>query len=576
MSSLKHHPRPDFSREKWVSLNGTWDFQYDDDNIGLKECWFDRQKLERQIQVPFVYQCRASGINEKEIHEFLWYQRKVRIPDDFSGDIFLCFGAVDFCTQIWIDGVYVGEHRGGYTPFSFNISDYVTGSSFNMVVRVEDRVDCAQPRGKQYWGEHGNRCWYTPSSGIWQEVYLEERPKLYFDSIHCEPDIDNGMVSINYKMNMDPGDGSSCSFEILRDGVSKKKVITEICSKEGSLGIKIDEEDSVDETHFWTPDNPVLYDVSAVLDSGDSVRTYFGMRKISVSNGRVLLNNRFFYQRLILDQGYWEDTLLTPPSDEDIKKDVQLIKAMGFNGVRMHQKIEDPRFYYWADRLGLVVWGELPSAYRYCNEECMNLFSEMNSFIDRDFNHPSIICWVPLNESWGVRNIYSDNSQQNFALSMYYFIRALDGSRLCDTNDGWEQVTSDLSGIHDYVHDGEAFSKKWAVIERTLESSIDSRMIYSKGFKHTGQPILITEFGGIAFSSDFSDENWGYSGGEPNEESFIRRFSGLIKAVVRNSELSGFCYTQFADVMQEVNGLLKADRTPKLSLETIRAVITQV
>lgn len=377
-------------------------------------------------------------------------------------------------------------------------------------------------------------------------------------------------------MNMDPGDGSSCSFEILRDGVSKKKVITEICLKEGSLGIKIDEEDSVDETHFWTPDNPVLYDVSAVLDSGDSVRTYFGMRKISVSNGRVLLNNRFFYQRLILDQGYWEDTLLTPPSDEDIKKDVQLIKAMGFNGVRMHQKIEDPRFYYWADRLGLVVWGELPSAYRYCNEECMNLFSEMNSFIERDFNHPSIICWVPLNESWGVRNIYSDNSQQNFALSMYYYVKALDGSRLCDTNDGWEQVTSDLSGIHDYVHDGEAFSKKWAVIERTLESSIDSRMIYSKGFRHADQPILITEFGGIAFSSDFSDENWGYSGGEPDEESFIRRFSGLIKAIVRNKELSGFCYTQFADVMQEVNGLLKADRTPKLPLETIRAVITQV
>jgi beta-galactosidase/beta-glucuronidase len=298
------------------------------------------------------------------------------------------------------------------------------------------------------------------------------------------------------------------------------------------------------------------------------------MRKISIRDGHVLLNNKPFYQRLVLDQAYWEETLLTAPSDEAFKQDIERIKQMGFNGVRLHQKIEDSRFYYWADVLGLVVWAELPSTYSFNPVARQLSIESLTAFIERDRNHPSIICWVPLNESWGVRNIYANEEQQRFAVALYHLVKMLDGSRMVNTNDGWEQVSSDLCGVHDYIPDGERFSHVWKDLESLLEGTAQGRMIYASGYSYANQPILVTEFGGIAFNADMVGSHWGYAGGVEDERQFLSRLRSLISAIRLKKEIQGFCYTQLTDVMQEVNGLLHIDRSAKCSREEIRNIIT--
>jgi hypothetical protein len=302
----------------------------------------------------------------------------------------------------------------------------------------------------------------------------------------------------------------------------------------------------------------------------DKVKTYFGMRKISVKGDMILLNNRPLYQKLILDQGYWPESLITPPSDEAIKYDIEMTKKMGFNGARKHQKIEDPRYYYWADKLGLLVWGEVPSAYNFNSEEISNITLEFMEFINRDYNHPCIITWVPLNESWGVRNIVSDKNQQDFAKALYYTAKALDGTRLVSSNDGWEQVTSDINAVHDYVARGEAFEKKYSDNEKLFEGSVDWRMLYAEGEKYNGEPVIITEYGGIAFANNASGQNWGYGYGVKDEEDFFERYEGLLKAIKNTPYIRGYCYTQLTDVLQEVNGLMTPDRKMKVDIERVK------
>ena len=567
------HPRPDFARLNWLSLNGEWNFEFDDSDVGLKEKWFLNRKMKSKIEVPYVYQSKKSGINDSSLHEIMWYQKEIEVPSTFKKEVYLCFSAVDYKAQVWVNGYYLGEHEGGYTPFSFPITDYLNNNKALVTLRVEDKADCTQPRGKQYWKEKGDRCWYTPSSGIWQSVYLEERGEVFFTSLCCIPNIDDVTVKIDFSLNKKTRENEEISFTVMRDNREITSVKLSSLTKEDSITLHVKEDDMIDEIHHWSPDNPVLYTLKAEIDGKDSVTTYFGMRKVSTSNGKILLNNREFYLRLILDQGYWEDTLLTPPSDDDITKDIKIIKAMGFNGVRMHQKIEDSRFYYWCDKLGLAVWAELPSGYCFSDSECNNLLRDMGEFISRDYNHPSIIVWVPLNESWGVRNIYSNKKQQNFALALYNYIKYRDQSRLCDTNDGWEQVTSDICSVHDYVKDYSGLKKNWENIDKTLNTSVQNRKIYSEGFSHSDEPILITEFGGIAFNKDINKTNWGYSGGEESEESFLLRFNGLIKAIKENESIAGFCYTQLTDVMQEVNGIVKINREEKVALDKIREIV---
>ncbi len=569
------YPRPDFERNQWFNLNGTWDFQFDDKDQGEKEGWYRQNAtFEKQIVVPFCYQSQMSGIHDDLLHEIMWYRRVFNVPEDFRGKrVLLHFGAVDYAAKVWVNGQPVCTHKGGYVPFKADITNYLISGDNELTVRVEDRFECMQPRGKQYWKQTPDRCWYTATSGIWQTVWLEAVGQVYMDRVKFTPDIDRRDVKLELYLEQFPYD-MDLSVEVSYKGKIVHRSVRQVKSRISTVTIDVKEEDNIDEIHFWTPEHPNLYDVCLQLKKGDQlldeVKSYFGMRKISVQGDTILLNNRVYYQKLILDQGYWKESLLTPPSDEAIKKDVEYTKQMGFNGARKHQKIEDPRYYYWADRLGLLVWGEVPSGYEYNDEQTVNITNELIQFVNRDYNHPCIVTWVPLNESWGVRNIYSDQQQQDFAMSLYFLIRSLDQTRLISTNDGWEQVYSDISAVHDYMASGEKFLEKYADKEAILCKSAVGRMLYCEGTEYEGQPVLITEYGGIAM--DTGKAGWGYNGLVKGEEDFLKRYESITRAIQNTPYIRGYCYTQLTDVFQEINGLLTMDREFKINPDEVRKI----
>lgn len=570
------YPRPDFERSEWLNLNGEWEFEFDDNNIGEQEGWYKDTAFSRKIVVPFCFQSQMSNIDNQEMHENLWYKKAFELPCSFAGKrVLLNFGAVDYIAKVWINGEMAGIHKGGHTSFKMDITRFVTTGNNVVVIRSEDSYECAQPRGKQYWKQKPDGCWYTATSGIWQTVWLETAGEVYIDRIRMTPDIDMKNISIEVYLNK-TSINTEQSIEVSYKGTVLQKVSANLTERISKLTLDLKEDGYIDEIHYWTPEEPNLYDIQfTIIESGnitDKIKSYFGMRKISVKDEFILLNNKPYYQRLILDQGYWPQSLLTAPSDEAFAYDIEMTKKMGFNGVRKHQKIEDPRYYYWADKLGLIVWGEMPSAYNFNSEEMTNLTSEMTEFINRDYNHPCIITWVPLNESWGVRNIYVDKKQQDFARALYYTLRALDGTRLISTNDGWEQVESDICGIHDYIASGEEFTAKYIEKDNLLRSSANSyRMLYAEGVKYEGQPIMVTEYGGIAFATE-NKNNWGYNGVVNNEDSFFKRYSDITCAIRKIQYIKGYCYTQLTDVMQEVNGLLTAERKLKVDIEKIKKV----
>ena len=585
------HPRPDFVREDWLNLNGTWAFAFDDEDIGLAEGWqMPGEPLEGQIVVPFAYQTKMSGIGPTDdIHPVIWYKRTFVVPDTMCGKrILLHFGAVDYACRVFINGHVAGEHRGGYTPFCLEISGLLEEGENEVCLRVEDYPDVTQPRGKQYWQKGLMGCWYTPVSGIWQTVYLEAVGENWIRSIHITPDIDRREARAEIALNRAPGAACEAVLEVSYDGqavqtlrVSLKERITTVPV---SLNVRVSPE--LDGMLLWSPASPYLYDLKVtLLENGqteDSVQTYFGMRKVEVRKGRVYLNNCPLYQRLILDQGYWPDSLLTPPSDDAIRQDIQLTLDFGYNGARKHQKLEDPRYYYWADRMGLLVWGEVPSPYLFCDEEVRNLADTLQGFIERDFNHPSIICWVPINESWGVREIYADARQQATARMLYHMTKAMDGTRLCSANDGWEQTTTDICALHDYADKKETIDAHFASREEVELHACDWRPCYAQGEKPRGEEaFMVTEYGGIAFTNIGLQgllenmETWGYHDKVTDEEAFFKRFDEVTKGVQDIPYCQGYCYTQLTDVMQEVNGLVTPDRKPKMDVERVRKINTR-
>jgi beta-galactosidase/beta-glucuronidase len=327
---------------------------------------------------------------------------------------------------------------------------------------------------------------------------------------------------------------------------------------------------------YWSPEHPNLFDVTLTLMSGenvlDQVESYFGMRKVSIENGRFMLNNRPYYQKLVLDQGYFPDGLLTAPSDEDLKRDIELAKAMGFNGARKHQKVEDPRYLYWADRLGFLVWGEMANCFEYSEEAVRRLTTEWIEAVKRDYSHPCIVVWVPINESWGVPRIAHDPQQQAHATSLYYLTKALDPTRPVLSNDGWEHTISDICGIHNY-RSAEEMEKAYESLETAITTTPANRLIYARGYGYRGEPILITEYGGIAYRADRT-EGWGYAEVKSSEE-LVAEYRKVTEALQKSPLVQGYCYTQLTDVEQEINGLLTYDRKPKCELGKIKEINNQ-
>jgi beta-galactosidase/beta-glucuronidase len=573
------HPRPDFVRPDWMNLNGEWQFAFDEKDQGLVENWqAPGMALPLSITVPFAHQTPASGLNDQRICSVLWYKRSFHLPENMKGRrVLLRFGAVDYRCQVYVNGALAGGHEGGYTPFALDVTRFLKDGENEICVRVEDAPDCTQPRGKQYWKEGWMGCWYTPTSGIWQTVYLEAVGDNYLLRAHITPDIDTGHAIFRLTLKQMPAKPLMAEVTVSFQGAEVRRAVVSVTQRTTEFSLSMVEGHLIPGFHFWSPKEPNLYDANIrILDGADEldrVSTYFGMRKIAVKDGRVLLNNQPLYQRLVLDQGYWPDSHLTPPSDDAIRADVEWTKKLGYNGARKHQKLEDPRYYYWADKLGLIVWGEVPSTYEFTDESVNNLSATLAGFIDRDYNHPSIICWVPLNESWGVTRIYKDARMQAAARLLYHEAKALDGTRLVSVNDGWEQLETDIFALHDYADTAEKIERHFRDRDETCRISNDWRMASCEGFTPTGkEAFMVTEYGGIAFEDGDDENTWGYHDKVRGEEAFFARYQAVTDAVRAIDYCQGYCYTQLTDVQQETNGILTPDRKPKVDPERFRAL----
>ncbi|MEK5178074.1 glycoside hydrolase family 2 [Paenibacillus sp. FSL R5-0636] len=578
------YPRPQFARKDWLSLNGEWDFTFDDEDVGEEEQWYraDAKGLfSRVIQVPFAFQSKLSGIEDPSFHDVVWYRRTFEVPEGWNGKrIVLHFGAVDYLAKVWVNGQLVAVHEGGHTPFQADITPSLIKGNNTIILRAEDfSRDVTLPRGKQYWLEQSAAIFYTRTTGIWQSVWLEPLSAVHLSKTMMTPDIDRNEIRLRtFLQGFKSADPLKLRITVSYDGevIAEDQYMLKNAEQLRAIGLG----DFADHGlgRLWSPEHPNLYDIQFQLlrneEVIDEAASYFGMRKVSIENGKLCLNNRPYFQRLVLDQGYFPDGILTAPTDEELKRDAQLTKEMGFNGVRKHQKTEDPRFLYWCDKLGLLVWSEAANAYEYSEEYVRRFTKEWQEIIERDYNHPCIVTWVPLNESWGVPNVQIDTRQQQHGLAMYHLTKSLDEMRPVVYNDGWEHMTTDLVTIHDYESHQEVLEDRYATAESSVNAMPANRKIFVGGASYQGQPILVSEFGGIAFKKS-EWEGWGYSGAE-NEEDFLMKLKAVVDPMFTSPVIQGYCYTQLTDVEQEINGLLTYDRQPKAPLEAIRNIMMHI
>jgi beta-galactosidase/beta-glucuronidase len=570
------HPRPDFVRADWQTLNGSWEFEFDDANRGLAERWYDeKKKFSRKILVPYCFQSKLSGIADPSFHDVVWYRRPVQVPEGWrSRRILLHFGAVDYESQVWINGGFAGSHRGGHTPFVFDITDLLKGGANSIVVRAWDpSTDRTLPRGKQYWKEKSEAIWYTRTTGIWQPVWIEAADAFHVKRLRITPDVDQSQVHLEAWLSRLAAD-PKLRVTVRKGDAVQARVEVDALHARPSATLRLEDQ------QFWSPERPNLYDLTVEVLSGnkvlDKVDSYFGQRKVGVHSGRFYLNNAPYYLKLVLDQGYWPESLLTPPTDEAIQYDIKMTKAFGLNGARKHQKVEDPRWLYWCDKMGLIVWGEMANAFDFSQEYVSRFTAEWQEVIQRDYNHPSIVTWVPINESWGAREILTNKAQQEHVKSLYFLTRSLDQTRLVVDNDGWEHTDqTDLFTLHDYARTGEQMAAKYKVLETDLSHiPRNGREALAFGYQYNGTPILMTEFGGVAYRSGvpLTENEWGYSGIEPTKEAFLQRLEGLVQSLRDNHVIAGYCYTQLTDVEQEINGLMTSDRKPKVTAEELTKI----
>jgi len=579
-ASGRGYPRPQLRRRAWYSLNGEWEFALD---AGGR--WRHASEIEwrERIRVPFSPETIASGIANTGFYRWCWYRRRVEVPPRAPHErLVLHFGAVDFIATVWVNGVWVGGHEGGFTPFHLDVTSVARDADhLDIVVRVDDDPhDLAKPRGKQDWQLEPHSIWYPRTTGIWQTVWLEVVPATAIQRVAFTPHLARWEIGVEAWIDGEPREPLRLSVTMTSgDRLLVSDTYTVIAGEEHRRIALSDPgiDDSRNEL-LWSPDSPNLLEVQLELwgERGellDSAESYTALRSAAVQGDRFVLNNRPYLLRLVLDQGYWSESGLTAPDDAALRRDVLLARRMGFNGVRKHQKIEDPRYLYWADRLGLAVWEEMPSAYRFTPASVERLTREWHDVIRRDYSHPCIIAWVPINESWGVPNLPDNPTERHYVQALYHLTRTVDATRPVVGNDGWESVATDIIGIHDYDDEPERIAKRYHAEEalpRLLKRERPGgRMLVLDGHTHADQPLMLTEFGGIALSRD-PERTWGYARAASAQE-FGRRYRELLEVVRELQVFSGFCYTQFADTYQEANGLLFADRTPKIPLEEIAA-----
>lgn len=564
MSSINsNHPNPQFEREDWEILNGMWDFGFQKKTRGFKFSEDEsvavniqnRGEYTSKIIVPFCVESELSGIGYTGFVNMVWYRKKITLNKN-GKRVFLHIGAADHLTTVLVNSKPVGRHKGGYTSFSFDITDYAVDGENEIFILCED--DVKNPfviRGKQSELLKSHHCDYTRTTGIWQSVYIEYVPENHIKNFKIYPDVNNATVTVSANLN---GTGSF-SCKAYYDGKCVGKADSKFAAENCVLQLKLDE------VHAWEVGNGRLYELRLKFGD-DEVKSYFGLRNIRLDGYKFLINEKSVFQRLVLDQGFYKKGIYTAENDDELERDIRLSMELGFNGARLHQKVFDPRFLYFCDKAGYIVWGEYANwGLDYSNPKSVDVFlSEWKEALERDFNHPSIIGWCPFNETWD----YKGRKQYDPLLSTVYdYTKAVDSTRPCIDTSGNFHVKTDIYDLHDYSYDVDFF-------KRNYDRFVTENYLYEHVLndnpgrqKYEGQPVFISEYGGIKWTADSGYKSWGYGEDVKTEQEFSDRYIGLTDAIISNKKLFGFCYTQLYDIEQEQNGLYTYDRKRKFSDE---------
>ena len=561
----QEHPNPILERSDWINLNGEWDFDFDFGNSGRAQ-HFEKKSLEKKINVPFCPESKLSGIEYTDFINAVWYKRSFSLPENWrDGRVFIHFGAVDYHAVVYVNEKEVGEHFGGYTSFSFDITSWLCDGINTVAVYAEDDTrNYGWCSGKQSDHFAPSGALYTRTTGIWQTVWLEHTPKDYIESFKFYTDPTSGTLTVKAWLC---GKGElkiKTSFEG-RDTGSASAI-----SEGGCVFLQI----PLKEKQLWEVGHGRLYDVDFVFGD-DRVKSYFGLRNVKIDGKRVLINGRSVFQRLVLDQGYYREGIYTAPSDAALVKDIELSLALGFNGARLHEKVFEPRFLYHCDRLGYIVWGEYANwGFDHSKPENTAAFiSEWQEAVERDFNHPSIIGWCPFNETWDFHGI---RQWDPMISTVYQLTKSWDPTRPCIDTSGNFHVITDVYDVHNYIQDTEKFAAAYKnlasgeVVEYIASIEDYSRQKYSD-VRFSGKPFFVSEYGGIRWSFNGSS-GWGYGTAPKTEEEFIGRYKSLTDTLLDNECIFGFCYTQLYDVESELNGLCTYDREPKFDTEIVKAI----
>ena len=564
------YPRPQMVRDRWINLNGPWEFEMDHSKSGRARKLQEILHFSSQIIVPFCPESKLSGIEYKDFMAAVWYKREIIVPETWQdGRILLHFGAIDYNSEVWVNGTSVGTHRGGYTSFLFDITTMIRKGSNTITVCAEDDVRSGlQPAGKQSVKYHSYECSYTRTTGIWQTVWLEYVPWDYISSFKLIPDAENRCIHIEAKCIVSQKGytfQAAASFDGKAMGISKAVM----------LGDKVRITLPLLDVYLWEPGIPNLYDLELSLYKDeaciDLVKSYIGLRTISLDKYAFRINGKSIFQRLVLDQGYYPDGIYTAPSDEALKKDIEISIGLGFNGARLHEKIFEPRYLYWADKLGYLVWGEHANwGLDVTTAKGLERFlPEWLECLERDFNHPSIIGWCPFNETWDLPETGTRVNEEVLKI-VYKVTKMVDTTRPVIDSSGAYHFITDIYDVHDYEQDVDKF------IKHHEPSKTDGEFFDLQDHRQTygGQPYFISEYGGIGWNPDNKD-GWGYGMQPTNEEEFISRYKGLTETLLNHPKMFGFCYTQLYDVEQEINGLYTYERRAKFNPEIIKSINNQ-
>jgi beta-galactosidase/beta-glucuronidase len=591
MDSADHprpeHPRPQFVRDRWLSLNGWWDFEIDQGDSGLERGLVGRP-LTGRILVPFAPESDASGIGNTDYLQAVWYRRTIPVPADWTGRVLLHFGAVDYDATVWVDGVEAGRHRGGFSSFTLDLGERELGSVLTITVRARDLRDVPQPRGKQARQFMNNLAYYTRTTGIWQSVWLESVPATYLRRVAITPRVGDSTLSIRAEVN-----GNRPGWRFRATVLNGPRAVAHSEARADlDLSPTVDVRLPADEVRLWSPEDPHLYEVLLELldehgDPVDVVHSYAGMRSLSIDGPALLLNGRPVFQRLVLDQGYWPETLMTAPSDAALHRDIELAKAAGFNGARLHQRVFEERYLYHADREGFLVWGEYgdwgvnaQGPHGHNQQPTAAFVGEWLEVLARDISHPAIVGWCPLNET---HQPLHDRTTvlDDVTHAMFLATKLADPSRpVIDASGYSHREPTDVYDSHSYTQSLDEFAGEHSRLG-------EGRPYINRGTDgewsrpYAGQPFMLTEFGGIwwnperatdaAAGSDILD-SWGYGHRVRNLVEFYERFEGLARVLLENPLMCGYCYTQLTDVFQEENGIYEFDRSPKFDVERLRRI----